>query len=208
MQDIDPDILAAIDAGDYPSAELILFDLVSGLYGFWPGKGPLTVDGVVYVGAGSLLELLAVDEGVDLSASALSVKLRAVPEAPLSPDILATIDDETYKGRPVTISTAYFDRITGDIVTVVRMWAGYVDFIDHEGTIGADYTLVGRLEPRSLDHSRRGIRVRGDADQRLLDPDDAFFEHAATTPSEILPYGKATAAPGSTAGGSLPGRGG
>lgn len=201
MQDIDPDILASIGEGDYPHAELLLFDFFSGLYGFWRGKGPLVIDGVTYVGAGSLLDLQQLDSGVDLTASAISVKLRAVPETGLSPDVLATIDDEDYKGRPVYISFAYFNRDTGALVTVKRAWQGYVDFIGHEGTIGTDYALNAHLEPRSLDHSRTGIRVRGDADQKLLDPTDRFFEHAATVPQEILPYGKATAAPGATVGG-------
>src|SRR3954468_5436220 len=101
MQDLDPALTGALAASQYAHAELLLFDLPSGLWGFWRGIGKLNVNGVDYVGAGSLLELQQLDFGVELSASAIALKLRAVPETSVTPDILATIDNENYKGRPV-----------------------------------------------------------------------------------------------------------
>jgi hypothetical protein len=183
---------------DLASAELLLFDLPSGLHGFWPGHGPLPVDGVSYVGAGSLIKIEPSVQGLDFAATPLRVTLRAVPDSELSPDKLATIEDEQYKGRPSSYSLAYFERATGALITVERLWQGYIDFLSHEGTVAADYVLVGNLEPRSLDHSRRGFRVRGDADQKLIDPDDKFYEHAATVTKENLPYGRASSATGAT----------
>lgn len=198
MQTIDPALLDALAKSQYAHSELLLFDLPSGLWGFWRGFGKLTVNGIDYVGAGSLLEMQQLDFGVELSASAIALKLRAVPETTVTPDVLATIDDEQYKGRPVSISFAYFNRDTGNLITVLPQWRGYIDTIEHQGTVGDDYALVARLEPRSLDHSRAGTRVRGDSDQRLLDLTDKFFEHAAKTPTEVLPYGKGDTAPNAT----------
>jgi len=195
MRDIDNIELGKIKSGDYAKAELILFDLVEGLFGFWRGSGPLTVNGITYTGAGSLLEIDAVNAGVDLSASPLNVKLRAIPETDLSPDLLATIDSYGYKDRPVTLSFAYFDRTNGSLALTVPVWRGYVDKVDHDETVGGDYVLIGRLEPRSLDHSRTGHRTRSDADQRAMDPNDRFFEHAATVHTETLYYGKAAPGP-------------
>lgn len=204
MKTIDSGKLADIGDGLYIRGDGILFDFPSGLHGFWKGVGPLTVSGVLYNGAGSLLEVEALNSGVDLSASAISVKLRAIPETALSGDVLATIEDESYKGRPVIITRFYFRRDTGVMTLALVLWRGYVDNIDHNRTVGADYTLVAHLEPRSIDHSRQGFRVRGDADQRLIDPADAFYEHAATTPTEILPYGRASTATAASTGGALP----
>lgn len=203
MQDVDPTLTAALQQSKYAHSELLLFDLPSGLWGFWRGIGPLVIGGVTYVGAGSLLEMQQLDFGVELAASAIALKLRAVPETSLTPDILATIDDEDYKGRAVFIDFAYFDRETGILMQTLRQWRGYIDTIEHTGTIGSDYALIGRLEPRSLDHSRTGTRVRGDTDQRLFDAADPFFEHAAKTPTEVLPYGR-----GSTAASTDPARAG
>lgn len=192
-RDIDSGTLAQIEQGAYPHNWLLLFDLPSGLYGFHLGHGPLEVNGQLYVGAGSLIGIEAIGAGIDLAASPLRVTLRAVPESALTPDVLATVDNEAYKNRPVTLSLAYFNRATGAVANVYRWWSGYVDTIQHNEQIGGEYVLTATLEPRSLDHSRRGFRMRSDADQKLLDPTDRFFEHAATTPSEELPYGRASA---------------
>lgn len=190
MRNIDSGTLEAIGRGEYAHAWLLLFDLSEGLFGFWPGAGTLNISGVNYTGAGSLLTIEQIDMGVDLSASPLTVSLRAVPESSLTPDVLATIDTYGYKNRPARLSLAYFNPVTGAVVTVIPWWQGYIDVVDHQEQIGLEYKLVARLEPRSLDHSRIGYRMRSDADQRLIDADDAFFEHAATTPTEQLPYGR------------------
>ena len=190
MRNISTPTLQAIGRGEYAHTWLIPFDFPEGLFGFWGGAGTLTISGVNYTGAGSLLSIDQIDMGVDLAASPITVTLRAVPESSLTPDVLANIDNYAYKNRPATLSLVYFNPVDGTIVTVIPWWQGYVDIIDHQEQVGGEYTLIGRLEPKSLDHSRIGHRMRSDADQRLIDPNDAFFEHAAITPSEQLPYGR------------------
>jgi hypothetical protein len=88
------------------------------------------------------------------------------------------------------LSLAYFDPVAGIIVAVFQWWRGYVDTIEHTQTVGCEYTLIAHLEPMSLDHSRVGYRMRSDADQRLIDPNDRFFEHAGTTAVMKLQYGR------------------
>ena len=190
MRDIDPTILAQIAKGAYANTLLLLFDLPEGLFGFWNGYGTLTVNSIPYVGAGSLIEISQFNLGTDLSASPMTVNLRAVPETELSPDLLATIDSYAYKNRPAHLSLCWFDPVTGAVVTVIQWWQGYIDLITHEQTIGGDYVLVAHLEPMSLDHSRLGYRMRSDSDQKLIDPGDRFFEHAAITASQQIPYGR------------------
>lgn len=190
MQDIDPAVLAQIAKGAYTSTHLLLFDLVEGLYGFWGGHGPITVNGINYVGAGSLIEISQMNLGADLAASPLTVTLRALPETALTPDVLATIDNYGYKNRPAHLSLAYFDPVAGVIVTAFQWWQGYIDIIEHSQTVGGNYTLIGHLEPLSLDHSRIGYRMRSDADQKLIDPSDRFFEHAGTTATMRIQYGR------------------
>ena len=190
MRDIDSATLAQIAKGAYANSWLLLFDLPEGLFGFWGGYGTLTVNSIPYVGAGSLIEISQLALGTDLSASPLAVRLRAVPETELSPDVLATIDTYAYKNRPAHLSLVYFDRLTGAVVTVIQWWQGYIDLIEHEQTVGGEYVLNAQLEPISLDHSRTGYRMRSDADQKLIDPADRFFEHAAITVTQNLPYGR------------------
>jgi hypothetical protein len=190
MQAIDPTILAQIAKGAYASTHLLLFDLVEGLFGFWGGYGPITVNSIPYVGAGSLIEISQINLGSDLAASPLTVTLRALPETALTPDILASIDSYGYKNRPAHLLLAYFDPVAGSIVTAIQWWQGYIDKIEHQQTVGGEYTLSAMLEPLSLDHARIGYRMRSDADQKLIDPTDRFFEHAALVLTEKLPYGR------------------
>lgn len=190
MKDIDPALLAQIAKGAYAHTLLLLFDLPEGLFGFWNGYGTLTVNGISYVGAGSLIEVSQVQMGTDLSASPITVRLRAVPETALSPDVLASIDNYAYKNRPAHLSLAYFDRVNGTVVTAIQWWQGFIDLIDHDETVGGEYTLTAHLEPMSLDHSRTGYRMRSDADQKLIDPNDRFFEHAGITAQQRIPYGR------------------
>lgn len=198
MQDIDPTILSQIAKGAYVSTHLLLFDFPEGLFGFWGGHGPVTVSGITYQGAGSLIEIAQLNMGSDLSASPLTVTLRAVAETALTPDVLATIDSYGYKNRPAHLSLAYFDPVAGIVVTVIQWWQGYVDTIEHNQTVGGAYSLTAHLEPLSLDHARIGYRIRSDSDQRLIDPSDRFFEHAGTVATMRIQYGRSAAgtAPG------------
>lgn len=203
MQPIDPSVLDQISKGAYVSTHLLTFDLVEGIFGFWGGYGSITVNGINYVGAGSIIEVSQLNLGSDLAASPLTVRLRAVPETDLTPDILATIDNYGYKNRPAHLLLAYFDPVAGSIVTAIQWWQGYIDTIEHQQTVGSDYVLVANLEPLSLDHARIGYRTRSDADQKLIDPADRFFEHAAITAMQNLPYGRkddGTSAPSGFAG--------
>lgn len=194
MRTIDLATLETIGRGEYAHTWLLAFDIpdgsppVSTTFGFWPGAGIITVSGVDYVGAGSLISIEQIDMGVDLSASPLTVSLRAVSEN-LTPDVLATIDDYAYKNRPARLSLAYFNPLTGALITTFLWWQGYIDVVSHEEQIGGDYILRATLEPKSLDHSRIGHRMRSDTDQKLIDATDLFFEHAATVASEEIKYG-------------------
>jgi hypothetical protein len=190
VQTIDPSVLAQIAKGAYASTHLLLFDLVEGLFGFWGGYGPITVNSIPYVGAGSLIEISQINLGSDLAASPLTITLRALPETALSTDVLASIDNYGYKNRPAHLSLAYFDPVAGVIVTAIQWWQGYIDTITHSQTVGGNYTLSANLEPLSLDHSRIGYRMRSDADQKRIDPADRFFEFAAVTATQKLPYGR------------------
>lgn len=194
MRDITGTDLENVAAGNWVKNWFIRFDFDGDLYGIHAGTfGTINFEGLDYAGAGSLLEIEQIDQSVDLSASPIVVRLRAQPDDEgLTPDVLATIDTQPWKNAPVTLTRVYFDPATGAVVKATQWFGGFVDTIEHDENVGGEYALVGTFEPRSLDHSRRGHRMSGDADQRLIDADDAFFEHSARTRTEKLTYGRAT----------------
>lgn len=167
---------------------MILFDFPSGLWGFWSGAGSLVFEGVTYVGAGSLLDLSDIRQSTELAAIKISLTLRAIPNTDLTPDILATIEQEQYHQRPVRLMTAFFDPDTEALLSVEVMVRGIVDRIVHNDGDGA--TLECQIETRTRDITKSGYRVRSDADQKMLDPTDDGLRHVATVHTETIYFGR------------------
>lgn len=182
--------LALLESGQVATRGLLLFDFPSGLYGFWDGAGTFTYAGVTYVGAGQLVGLDAIGMVGDLSAPSITLTLTAIPDTDLSPDVLATIEDEDYHQRPATLSRAYIDPDTRDLISVERVFRGYVDQMVHEYTIGGTATLTCTVESRARDNTRKGWRIRSDADQKRIDANDGGMRHATIAGSQVIYWGK------------------
>ena len=179
-----------LDEGKIVDRGMILFDLPSALYGFWTGVGPFVYAGVTYVGAGSLLEVNDISQVTDGSAVPVTIRLSAVDQSALTPEVLVTIEDEQYHQRPVTIMTAYFDPVTGGLLSVEREYRGYIDQITHEEGVGKPYSLLCKLESKARDFQKVGYMKRSDAVQRLIDPDDGSLRYAAFTGTQNIYWGK------------------
>jgi hypothetical protein len=187
--------LTSLATGRAIERELMLIDLVSGIYGFWTGTHVFTFNSVDYVGAGQLIQLEATSQANDLSAISLVARLSAIPDSALTPNVLATIESEIYHQRTVTISRAYFHPDTGDLLSVERWFRGYIDRIEHEEDIGGAFQLVAYLESKSRDHLKTGHRLRADSDQRRIKANDGGLRYAATASQQQLLWGRAPAGP-------------
>lgn len=198
MRTTDSAIVTALAQPSVVIRGMILFDLGSGSYGFWDGKGSMVYGGVTYQGGAQLIE---VDTGMMSSAlqsNAITLKLYANPDAGLTPDILLTIENEVYYQKPVTIMRAYFDNSANTLIaTPVVLWKGLIDFIEHdEGPQG--YVLIGHCESRSLDYSRRGWAKSSDAEQQQISTGDVFFQYAGTAGKTKFAFGQAIDTPKQT----------
>ncbi|WP_342640942.1 hypothetical protein [Rhodoligotrophos ferricapiens] len=189
MRTIDAATLAVLDAGAYAERDMILFDFPSGYYGFWTGEGVFNWNSFTFVGSGSVLTVVQIEERDDLGSVPLEIRLRALPEAGLTDDVLATIEVEQYHQRPVSIYKAYFHPLTAALLSVNPRYRGYVDQIEHEEGADGSYVLVGRIESRSLDHSRTGYRLRSDADQQLIAPGDTGLRYAGLAGKQQIWWG-------------------
>ena len=156
---------------------MILFDFPSGYYGFWDGSGPFTYNSITHQGGAQAFEVELGEENLDLASSKVTLRLKANPELGLTPDVLSTIENENYHQRPVTISRALFDKDTGALISVTPIRRGKVDMVEHIKD-GTDYTIVGHIESRSLDYSKRGTAMRSDAEQKAISPGDRGLEYA------------------------------
>jgi hypothetical protein len=196
---ISSELLSRLRAGRIVKSDIILFDFPSGLYGFHSGQGKFTYNAVDYVGAGSLFAIDAIGGGTDGSAIPLNIRLNADAQNGLTMTVLAQVENEQYRGRPVTIARAYFDAITYELVSVEPIYRGYIDTIDHvesggdDGSPGEAY-LEAHVESRALDLGRSGWRRRSDADQRQLDPLDGSLRYLQATATAEIWWGRTTPA--------------
>ncbi|WP_454914978.1 DUF2163 domain-containing protein [Xanthobacter sediminis] len=190
MRSFDADTLDLFDAGRVATRALIEFQFGTGTYGFWDGQGEMTYAGLTYVGAGSLIKIEDIDHVSDLSSAAITFRLTAVPNSDLTPDVLASIESESYHGRPVILRRAYIHPDSRALVSVERIWRGYVDQVSHSYTIGGEAVLEVSCESRARDNTRRGYRTYADTDQRRIDADDGSFRHAATASKQTIYWGR------------------
>jgi hypothetical protein len=171
---------------------LLRFDLGSGVYGFHSGAGPFgPYEGITYVGSGQLLRVEGQSGGLDAAVSPITVTLSSMPNSQLTPDVLATIFSEQWHQKPAVLSRAYFHPDTRALLAVRRASRRVIDTITMRDSEDGGATLVVSLEPVVFDNPRRGWSKFGDSDQRMIDPNDAFFSFAATAGTQTIEWGRA-----------------
>jgi hypothetical protein len=197
MKPLDPAVTAHLAAGNASKRDMILFDLPAptGLRGFWTGVGQLVFNGVTYVGAGSLIQIAGLNQQGGTASIPVIVGLRSVPDTELTPDTLATVENEQYHQRLATIFSAWLDPDTGEVVDVRQEYRGYIDQVVHKDQEGGQTTLLAYLESKARDHKKTLGRVRGDADQRRIAANDGALRHAATAATLEINWGRAGAQP-------------
>lgn len=156
---------------------MIKFQFGGGTYGIWNGRGDLIHGGVTYV-PNSLIGVEDIAFGMGTEARAVRITMPESADFGVTPDLLASIEAEDYKGRKVTIYDAYIDPDTTDLLHVEALYAGYIDTIDHE-IDGGEMRLVAHVQTKAIDNHRDGYRSASNADQQLISAGDLFFEHAA-----------------------------
>ncbi|WP_202617926.1 DUF2163 domain-containing protein [Aureimonas leprariae] len=187
MRSLPPQVLVQMDAGTLAMRGLMRFDLGSGTYGFWTGSEPLTYGGQTYL-PGGVVQVDAIPGELGMDAQPLRITLAESPDDGLTPAVLATIEQEDYHQRPVTISDVFIDPDSRAIVHVEPVYRGYVDSIEH--TDGPEAGLVAMISSRALDNAREGYRMRSSADQQLVLDGDKGFEHAEVAGKQEIYWGR------------------
>lgn len=194
MRDIETAVENQITSGRFGRRDAILFDFAEGAYGFWWGEGEFTWNSITFVGAGQLLELDTIGIGSDGSPTEIKVRLTAIPNSELTPDVLGSIETYTYHLRPVLLYRFYFDPDTGAMAGTapVVLFRGYLDRIERKDDPDGAYALEATLVSKSVDYRKAGQRQRGNEQQKLLNggSTDLFFEHASTAGTQTVQWGE------------------
>ena len=202
MRAFNADTVAQLETGRIAKRDMLLFTFPSGSYGFWSGQGPLEYNGVTYIGAQQLIKLEALGSAAGMAALAITATLTSIPNTELTPNVLATIENEDWHQTPVVISKGYFNPDTRELISVERMFRGYFDKLDHITQTGDEYTLTAYFESKARDYQKIGYRMRGDADQRLINATDNSLQYAAVVSQQTISWGRIDATASTNAGGS------
>jgi len=181
MKTIATDALAALDAG-----EAIVVGAVEvgsdPVIRVWGGHHEITFDSRTFepVGDRALVQVA----GGALGGAAQSITLTL---SGIDAETLALLDASEVAGAPVTLWRLIFDK-SGTTLLDHSVWGrGRLDTLPREEEVGGTATIKADLETPAKGLGRRGARLRSDADQRLIDPDDGFFKHVSYA-SEIELY--------------------
>lgn len=122
----------------------------------------------------------------------------------IDPETAALLDATGLGGAPAVLWRLIFNQ-AGNTLLGAHVWArGRLDTLMSEDEVGGVAKIIAQLETAAKGLGRRGARMRSDADQRLIDPDDGFFKNVSYAAEKTLYWGGRRP---SRAGSSLPGAG-
>lgn len=154
----------------------------TGTYGFWNGKGDITVDGQLYW-PNTLIDISEPVYGLGTAASTFTINLVAKRDSGLTPDKLALVENEGYKDAPVSVFDFYFDPDDRSFLHAEPGPYGFIDTIDHSRDSG-EKKLTANVRSGAIANFRDGYRTASNEDQQLVSPGDMFFQYASVVKHE------------------------
>lgn len=127
-----------------------------------------------YRGVGQFGGVEAVEEGVELQAYRIALRLNGVPVA-----LTAIALNEHYQGRTATLSLGFLDAGHALVDTPFTLFRGRMDSMTV--SIGETASILLTVESRLADWERPRVRRYNNADQQQRFPGDRFFEFAEQT---------------------------
>ncbi len=156
----------------------------SGVHGFWNGSGTIEIGGVTYQ-PNSLIQVELPSMVIGPEATGLCIILTESAEFGITPDVLASIEEQQYKAAGVVIYDLFFDPNSRTLLHVEGLFEGEIDTIDHVRE-GGETKLVVNVITKALDNFRDGYRTASHADQQLVSPGDRALEHAGMVRNETF----------------------
>ncbi|TPK18055.1 DUF2163 domain-containing protein [Mesorhizobium sp. B2-5-7] len=156
----------------------------TGTYGFWNGKGDITIDGQLYW-PNALITISEPVYGLGTAASTFTAELIAKRDSGLTPDKLLLIENEGYKDAPTTVYDFYFDPDDRSFLWAEPGAYGFIDTIDHSRD-GGESKLIANVRSGAIANHRDGYRTASHEDQQLVSAGDMFFQYASKVKNETF----------------------
>ena len=184
---LDPNFVAALNAGLFLPVFLVDLTFISGTYHLATTPYALAWNGNTYTGTGTLGEISTNKETINIEATGMTVTLSGV-----DPAILQECLDDVSIGAPATIWFGALNPANPGLLMGAPA-------IDYQGLIDApsittdtqQCSISLAIESRMLRLQSGGQQRRyTSADQRLLYPDDTFFQWVETNNDLALKFGQ------------------
>lgn len=165
----------------------------------WGGLGELTFDGRTFDPLGDRALVQVAGGALGGAAQNITLSLSA-----LEPELLELVEADGVSGASAILWRLIFSS-DGNTLLDYHVWArGRLDELVREEEIGGTAEITAKLETAARGLGRRGGRMRSDADQRLIDPQDGYFKNAAFAGEKDLYWGGRRPARASSALGGSP----
>ena len=187
MRSLTPRAEELFNIGTIKLSQMVRLEFSTGTYGFCAADTELEYDGLTYV-PGGIIDISAINGQWGMTAQGLTLTLAARSDDGLTPDLLATIQDEGWHQRPVIIKEAIYDPNTYDLLFVDTIYRGRIDTLNFQD--GPDCKLVANCESLAIDNNREGYRMRSNNDQHLINAGDNFFSFAETEARTVVQWGQ------------------
>ncbi len=179
--------VAEITARKLTPIIMIKAEFTGGTVLFWSGVGSLVYNAETYTGAGNLLNIGSVKEGMNVEANGSVITLTGISATLIS---LALTED--YQGKPITIFFACLDSVGALISSPFILFKGFMDVLQID-TSGETATLSMQIENRLIDLNRAKVRRYTMADQNVLYPNDRGLDFVTALQEQEITWGKPTA---------------
>lgn len=152
----------------------------SGPVYFWTGYEDLTIDGKIYLGVGSLVNISTVEETTEIEAKGALITMTGIPSSFLSLAI-----QEPYQGRECKI---YFGLKAGSVYTT-EIFSGELDQMNISED-GDTSTIAVTAENVLIKLDRPIIRRLTNEDQKSRYPNDKGLEYVASLQDKEVFWGR------------------
>ncbi len=148
----------------------------------WTGEGILQLLGEDYTGLSN--REMGVTASGTLGGTAQNITLTL---SGLDPEVLQLLDAPELRGAPVALYTLVFDASGRTLLDHGVHRRGRIDRVPVEETAGGTAMITLEIESAARGLGRRTGRMRSNADQRLIEPDDGSMK-AVTYAGELVLY--------------------
>jgi hypothetical protein len=175
--------MAVLDFNNYPSLQSNIFISIDvpgyEVVTFSDYHRPLTIDSVVYDGLGNLLSVSTVNSNLRATGEEITIGISGIPEENIS-----LILNNRVKGSKVVMYRAFFNSITGNLLTVsnnpVGLFRGIISNYeiadDLEGDTGSVSLVMTATNFISLLENKYGGRYTNPIDQNTYFPNDRSMD--------------------------------